>query len=70
VNQCVELTVEDDGVGFDAEEADPERHFGLGLMKERVERVRGTLKIESRSQRGTRLTAALPLQPRSEVGLD
>ena len=67
-NEYVDLTVEDDGVGFNSHEVDSETHFGLGLMNERVRRARGTLRILSSRQDGTRLTATLPLQPRSESG--
>lgn len=65
LTRSVEVTVEDDGVGFAIDEVDSERHFGLGLMGERVKRVRGTLGISSNKDTGTRLTAALPLEPRS-----
>jgi len=54
------LTVEitDDGQGFD-----PQRVRGMGLlgMEERVKRLGGKLKIESRAGHGTRIVAELPL---------
>jgi len=65
--ECVDLTVEDDGIGFTLDTADHNTHFGFGLMQARVGRVQGTLKIESHEGTGTRLQARLPLEPRSEM---
>jgi signal transduction histidine kinase len=56
-------TVEDDGVGFNAEA--PARHefpqFGLSTMRERAQSIGGTLTIESAPDRGTRVIFELPL---------
>jgi signal transduction histidine kinase len=54
------LTIEDDGIGFNVEEACA---FGLGLlsMTERVESVDGVLDIRSTPRLGTRLEVAVPL---------
>lgn len=55
----VELTVSDDGIGFDA--ALPERALGVGLpgMRDRMARLGGTVRIIG-SERGTVLSARLP----------
>jgi len=64
-NRRIELTVEDDGVGFDAQEVRErhERHRGLGLlsMRERAELGKGFLEVDSAPGRGTRVRAAWPL---------
>lgn len=57
------LTIEDNGIGFDPEEAPHQAggaHFGLLTMKERVELLDGTLNIRSRANQGTVITAAVP----------
>jgi signal transduction histidine kinase len=57
------VTVEDDGVGFDLATSDhAESAPGLGLIgiRERVARLGGTLRLESASGKGTRLTVELP----------
>jgi signal transduction histidine kinase len=58
LEQQIELTVQDDGSGFDAE-----RVRGLGLlgMEERAHHLGGTLAIDSQPGRGTLLTIHLPL---------
>jgi signal transduction histidine kinase len=57
---CVEVI--DDGVGFDARIASSEPgHFGLSLMRERVEAVGGRLTVDSRLGGGTRVHVRLPL---------
>jgi signal transduction histidine kinase len=57
---AVRLVVADDGVGFDARTAAPENHFGLQLMRERVEAMRGTLVIDGRLGQGTLVAASFP----------
>lgn len=51
------LEVEDDGIGFDVGSVDADVHFGLQLMRERVDSVGGFLTIDSSSGRGTRVLA-------------
>jgi len=54
------LTVSDDGVGFDVDEAWGK---GLGLisMGERLEAVGGTFKISSEPDQGTKVNVFVPL---------
>jgi signal transduction histidine kinase len=56
------LRVRDDGVGFDPEGSFP-GHLGLRSMRERIERLGGTLSIESTRGQGTTITATLPGVP-------
>ena len=60
VPERLEVEIKDDGQGFD-----PQRVRGMGLlgMEERVKRLGGKLKIESRAGHGTRIVAELPLEP-------
>ena len=53
----VTLDIRDDGCGFTR----PSRGFGLTAMRERAERVAGTLEIESEPGRGTAVSARVPL---------
>ena len=55
---CIDLTIQDDGAGFDAE-----RVRGLGLlgMEERVHHLGGEFTIDSQLGRGTLLKVSLPL---------
>ena len=63
---AVAMTIEDDGVGFDA--ALPRQAFGLAAMRDRVASLGGRLRVESRPARsgrgrhGTRIEIALPLE--------
>lgn len=57
-----ELTIKDDGRGFDREQLRP-GHFGLAILRERAEAIGAHLAIESRPGAGTILT----LRWRSEV---
>jgi signal transduction histidine kinase len=59
----VELTVRDDGHGFDP--AASTTGFGLRGMSERVELLAGAIHVESSPGHGTTLTASFPVQRRS-----
>jgi signal transduction histidine kinase len=56
--------VRDDGVGFDpaAIKGAAEGHFGLAVMKERAERLGGTLRIVNGPGRGTAVHAQIPVK--------
>jgi len=54
------LDVVDDGIGFDPSGPFP-GHLGHRSMRERAERVGGSIQIESRPGQGTRIHAVLPL---------
>jgi PAS domain S-box-containing protein len=53
------LEVSDDGVGFDSDGEFP-GHLGLRSMRERAQRVGGTLTIETSPGGGTRIRAQIP----------
>jgi len=56
----IQLSVEDDGVGFDPQKVPPGR-YGLVGMNERVKMLGGSLVLESRPAHGTRIEASIPL---------
>jgi signal transduction histidine kinase len=60
------VTIEDDGVGFDAaavQQAGARAGLGLVGIRERVAQCRGTLRLESAPGKGTRLTIELSAPP-------
>jgi len=63
-NNTIQLAIEDNGCGFDVEEArsveSSERGFGLGSMKERTGLSGGTFVINSAKGRGTFVLASWP----------
>lgn len=67
--RLLRLEVIDNGVGFDVQ-ADFPGHLGLRSMRERVQRLRGRLIIDSRTGEGTRLVATIPVVSQSEPALD
>jgi len=57
------VSVVDDGCGFDvASAANHLGHYGLALMKERVESIGGSLFVDSRLGGGTSILASIPTQ--------
>ena len=62
------ITVEDDGMGFEPDSVDQQAHFGLALMRERIEIAGGVLYVDSRIGEGTRIIARLPSTPELSKG--
>ncbi|MFL5797472.1 MAG: sensor histidine kinase [Actinomycetota bacterium] len=57
---AVRLVVRDDGLGFDHSAVDTKTHYGLQLMRERIEAIGGVLLVESARGAGTLVAARLP----------
>jgi signal transduction histidine kinase len=67
---AVDLTIRDDGVGFDTAQAARmlnDGHFGLAGMRERVELGGGRLDLDSNPGNGTTIHVALPARYTSSV---
>ncbi len=56
----LDISVSDDGVGFDAKNSGAEGHFGLKILHERVAKLNGCLAINS-SSAGTTFLISIPL---------
>lgn len=56
-----ELSVRDDGRGFDSATPPPPGHYGLLNMSERAQRVGGHARVESRPGDGTRVSLTVPV---------
>jgi signal transduction histidine kinase/streptogramin lyase len=57
----VEITIADDGVGFDLARREVDGHDGLVNMQARVDELGGSLAIDSMPGRGTRVAVHVPL---------
>ena len=55
------LSVTDDGTGFTWARVDGSRHFGLQIMKERIEAAGGSMFVDSRLGKGTLVAASIPM---------
>lgn len=56
----IRLVLEDDGVGFDLQQASAAGHYGLQGMRERVEGLGGSFTVYSSPGQGTRLVVQIP----------
>lgn len=60
-NSEVYLEIEDDGIGFEIDSiCNKERHFGLFIMKERVEIMSGKIEFLSERNKGTKIVVTIP----------
>jgi signal transduction histidine kinase len=60
-SRCVRAAIDDDGIGFDVAQLKSTTH-GIAGMRFRIERLGGTLNVNSAPGMGTRLAAMLPLR--------
>lgn len=58
----LELMISDDGIGFDVEEQAFKSGFGLIGMRERVRALDGHFEIKPNHDKGTRITAIIPIR--------
>ena len=59
--QQLQLTISDDGQGFDQSHSAPTGHYGVAGMKERASVIGGVLRVESVLGVGTTVRLAVPL---------
>jgi signal transduction histidine kinase len=58
------MSVMDKGCGFDADAGEPgSGHFGLAIMRNRVQAAGGTIVVRSRPRQGTSVELSLPMRP-------
>lgn len=60
-NKCI-ITIRDDGKGFDMDKSADGKHFGLTLMKERINLINGKIQISSKENKGTCIEIEVPLE--------
>jgi signal transduction histidine kinase len=63
----LELTIADDGVGFDPNRVESLDHFGLSLIAERVKAASGTVEVLSGLGMGTTIHALIPTRTNEET---
>lgn len=66
--RTLEFTIADNGIGFDPKRISVHSHYGLAVMRERVEELGGSFQLESQVGSGTSISVTLPL-PRTIPGL-
>jgi signal transduction histidine kinase len=63
-NSHVQLSIEDDGIGFDSNELtrnSENKSFGMDIMKERAAMIGGELKVETSPGKGTTIIVRMPV---------
>jgi signal transduction histidine kinase len=59
----LQLSIQDDGLGFDAAEVRKVPGLGLSSIRERVRLVNGRHRINSEPEKGTTIEVTIPLKP-------
>lgn len=60
-NNVCYITISDNGNGFNKDNYDREKHFGILYIKERVKLLGGKIKLDSAPEHGTVITICIPL---------
>jgi signal transduction histidine kinase len=55
------IQISDNGIGFNPERVDAHKHFGLGILHERITAVHGRIEIKSREMAGTTVSLFAPV---------
>jgi signal transduction histidine kinase len=61
-DDSINVTISDDGVGFDLQHVNRAKHFGMEIMQERIENVNGSINIQSSEDSGTTVSLNVPIQ--------
>ena len=62
VDELINISVEDNGKGFDAAEVASKATFGLFSIRERLEQLGGSFEIKSEPGHGSKITMTAPLK--------
>jgi len=65
--QSIEMSIQDDGIGFEISKVDTKVHHGLLGMRERVYSLGGNININSVVNKGTTITVNIPLVESMEI---
>ena len=63
----LDISVADNGGGFDPGTVRKDEHFGLGIMQERISNIKGKLMVNSSTDSGTVVSISIPLSFTKEV---
>ena len=61
-DEALNISVADNGVGFDLESVRKDEHFGLGIMQERVAKLNGQVRMTSSAEAGTVISISIPIK--------
>ena len=67
IGDKLHVSVSDDGIGFDLHDLGGKEGLGIRSMEERAYLLGGRFEIHSKSGKGTRIEAVVPLQPKTQV---
>lgn len=63
----MDISVADNGKGFDPNSVQKDEHFGLDIMQERIAIIKGKIMIDSSVNSGTVVSISVPIELKKEV---
>jgi len=64
----ISLTISDNGVGFTPEDVNTDQHFGLEILRERLEQVGGQVSLVTAEKLGTTVSVHVPIPVIRQAG--
>ncbi len=61
------LSIQDNGIGFNPQEVNKDHHFGLEIMRERLAKINGRVKLTVAKDSGTLIKVWVPAPPASQL---
>ncbi|MBI5963521.1 MAG: hypothetical protein HY863_08625 [Chloroflexi bacterium] len=65
----LDISVADNGIGFESDSIQKDEHFGLEIMNERISYFNGKVMIDSAADTGTVVSITIPTQPMKRIPL-
>ena len=59
--ECLTVSISDNGIGFNTQNVDGAKHFGIEIMQDRIETINGRIDIQSSENSGTEVTFNVPV---------
>ncbi len=66
IHKLINICIEDDGIGFNPDEATSSKGFGIFSIRERLEQLAGSIQIESEPGQGCKIMMIAPLKGSKE----
>lgn len=63
----LDISVADNGIGFETGSVQKDEHFGLEIMNERISYLNGELMVDSASDTGTVVSISIPTKPMKRI---
>ena len=62
-DEILKLSISDNGIGFNPQTVNPNQHFGLEIVEERINNINGRITLKTSENSGTIIVLSVPIHP-------